>query len=78
MVLPGCGFVGQLVSVLANRGRPGTRSLQKRMRLEYPERASSIPDKICERDKHYTEAREIVRSPNSLSKAQGGPTPIDC
>ena len=76
--LLGCEFVGLPVSLLVNHGRPETRSFQKRMRLDYPERASSIPDKICESDKHYTEAREIVRYPHSLSKALGGPIPIDC
>ena len=78
VTLQGCEFVRLPVSVLVNHGRPETRSFQKRMQLDYPERAPSIPDKICESDKHYTEAREIVRYPHRLSKALGGPTPIDC
>ena len=76
--LLGCEFVGLPVLALVNHGIPETRSFQKRMRLDYPGRASSIPDTICESDKQYTEAREIVRYPHSLSKAPGGPTPIDC
>ena len=76
--LLGCEFVGLPVLVLVNHGRPETRSFQQRMQMDYPERASSIPDTICESDKHYTEAREIVRYPHSLSKALGGPIPVDC
>ena len=78
MSLLGCGFVGLFALVVVNRGRPETRFFQKRMRLDYPERAFPIPDMIYESDKHYTEAREIVRCPHSLSKALGGPIPVDC
>ena len=76
--LLGCEFVGLPVSVLVNHGRPETRSFQKRMRLDYPERASSIPDTICESGMHYTKAQEIVRYRHSLLKAPGGPIPVDC
>ena len=76
--LLGCEFVGLPVLALVNHGIPETRSFQTRMRLDYPGRASSIPDTICESDKQYTEAREIVRYPHSLSKAPGGPIPVDC
>ena len=76
--LLGCVFVGLPVLVLVNHGRPETRSFQTRMRLDYPERASSIPDTICESDKHYTKAQEIARCRRSLLKAPGDPTLTDC
>ena len=75
--LLGCEFVGLPVSVLVNRGRPETRSFQKRMRLDFPERASSIPDTICESGKSYTAARDFVRCPHSLVTAPDGPIPAD-
>ena len=76
--LPGYGLVGLLVSVLANRGRPETRSFQKRMRLDFPERASSIPDTIYESDKHCTKAQEFVHCHHSLVTAPGDLIPADC
>ena len=76
--LLGCVFVGLPVLVLVNHGRPETRSFQTRMRLDYPERASSIPDTICESDKRCTEAQEIVCYRHSLSKAPGDLIPADC
>ena len=76
--LLGCEFVGLPVLVLVNHGIPETRFFQTRMRLDYPGRASSIPDTICESDKHYTKAQDFVRYHHSLLKAPGGPTPIDC
>ena len=76
--LPDCEFVGLPVLVLVNRGTPETRFFQTRMRLDYLGRASSIPNTICESDKQYTAAREIVRCPHSLSKAPGGPIPVGC
>ena len=76
--LLGCEFVGLPVSVLVNHGRPEIRSFQKRMRLDYLERASSIPDKIYESGMHYTKAHEIVRYHHSPLKAPGGPIPVDC
>ena len=75
--LLGCEFVGLPVSVLVNHGRPETRSFQTRMRLGYPERASSIPDTICESDKQCRAARDFVRCPHSLSEAPDGPIPAD-
>ena len=76
--LLGCEFVGLPVLVLVNHGIPETRFFfQTRMRLDYPGRASSIPDTVCESDKQYTEAREIVRCPHSLSEAPDGPIPAD-
>ena len=75
--MPDSQFVGLPVLVLVNHGIPETRFFQTRMRLDYLGRASSIPNTICESDKQYTAAREIVRCPHSLSKAPGGPILID-
>ena len=76
--LLGCEFVGLPVSVLVNHGRPEIRSFQTRMRLDYPERESTIPDTICESDKHYTKAQYFAHCHCRLSKAPDGPSPIDC
>ena len=76
--LLGCEFVGLPVLVLVNHGISETRFFQTRMRLDYLGRASSIPNTICESDKQYTAAREIVRCPHSLSEAPGDLIPVDC
>ena len=78
LFLPGCGFVGLPVLALVNHGIPETRSFQKRMRLDFPERALSILDTICGNDTHCTKAQEIARCRRSLLKAPGDLIPNDC
>ena len=77
-VLPGCGFVGLPVLVSANRGRQTTHSSQRRMRLDFPERASLIPDTIYESDTHYTKAQEFAHCHHSLVTAPGDLIPTGC
>ena len=77
-VLPGYGLVGLPGWVLVNRGWPEARSFRERMRLDFPERVSPIPDTIYESDTHYTKVQEIAHYHHSLVTAPGDLIPADC